>query len=101
MDLFQRSIGAEIDGRRSQRQPCGQRIQSETQVESAAERHQNPDQRGMHEAETSGRDGTLRRAAHAAIGVPLHYFIQSSRSARNQANPHQSVKQGPGKGRDA
>ena len=101
VNFLQRRIGAEIDGRSSQRQPCGQRIQRETQVERAAERHQNADQRGMHEAEASGRDRTLRGAAHAAVGVPLHHFIQGGGSARNQADPQQSVKQRPRKGRDA
>ena len=93
MDFLQRRVGAEIDGRGGQRQPCGQRIQGQPEVEGAAERHQNADQRGVHEAEASGRNGALRGAAHAAVGVPLHHFVQRGGSAGNQADPQQGVKQ--------
>ncbi len=100
MNLFQGSIGGEINAGGCKRQQRGQGIQGHAQIQSAAAHHQEAGDGGVHQAEASPWNGTLRGATHAAVGFPLHHFVKSGSSAGNQPDTEQRVKQAPRKGRD-
>src|SRR5437588_11373009 len=86
MNFLQWSVAGEINTRGNECQPSRKRIECPAQVNCSAEHHQSAYNRAVQPAEASSRDRSLSSAAHAAVSIPLHHFVKSSSSARNQTD---------------
>src|SRR5438477_862113 len=101
MNFLQRRVGGQINERGEQCERPSERVQCEVKIKGASDRHHQANDGAMAEAHASRGQRTQGGAAHVAIDIVLHDFIQSRGPARNKTDSHKRVQQSPGEGREA